>query len=283
MNVVETKDITYIYPDGTKALNKVNFKASKGKIVALLGPNGSGKSTLFLHFNGILKPNSGTVKIDNIPIKYEKQSLIKIRQDIGLVFQNPDDQLIAPTVQQDVAFGPLNLDLSKEEVKLRVKEALKRVGMEGFEKKAPHYLSGGQKKRVTIAGILAMKPKIMVLDEPTSGLDPKGAFHIMKLLYQLNKEGMTIIIATHDVDMVPIYAHEVNVISEGEIIKEGSPQEVFEDARIIRDAKLRLPHIAHLFERLQNEDQISFGETYPLTVNEAKTRINKKINHKKNF
>lgn len=280
MDIVKAENITYHYPDGTNALKEVNFRAAKGKIVMLIGPNGAGKSTLFLHFNGILKPTTGSLEIDGVPVKYERKDLLKLRQKVGIVFQNPDDQLFAPTVQEDVAFGPSNIDIPKEEVKLRVKEAIKRVDMEGFEEKPPHYLSGGQKKRVAIAGILAMRPQIMVLDEPTSGLDPKGAFQIMRLLCKLNREGITIIIATHDVDIVPIYAHEVYVISEGKILKKGTPQEVFEDKELIRKANLRLPHIAHLFERLQEEDQISFGKSYPLTISEAKKRITEKINNR---
>lgn len=283
MNIIETKNIIYQYPDGTKALKNVNFSATKGKIVMLMGPNGAGKSTLFLHFNGILRPTSGSLEIDGAPVSYERQDLMKLRQKVGIVFQNPDDQLFAPTVQEDVAFGPLNIDLPEEKVELRVKEVLKRVDMEGFEEKPPHYLSGGQKKRVAIAGILAMRPEIMVLDEPTSGLDPKGAFQIMRLLCKLNSDGITIIIATHDVDIVPIYAHEVYVISGGEILKKGTPQEVFEDKEVIRKANLRLPHIAHLFERLHEEDEISFGKTYPLTVNEAKKRIIEKTRDGKLF
>lgn len=277
MNVIETIDVSHQYPDGTLALNRINFKAPEGKIIALLGPNGAGKSTLFLHFNGILKPTSGTVLVDNTPINYDKMGLLQVRQKVGLVFQNPDDQLFAPTVQEDVAFGPLNIGLEVDEVQKRVSEALEKVGMVGYEKKPPHHLSGGQKKRVSIAGVLAMRPEIMVLDEPTSGLDPKGAFQIMKLLIELNREGMTIVIATHDVDIVPIYAHKVYAISKGEIIKEGSPQEIFEDVKTIRDANLRLPHITHLFERLHKEDQLSFGKSYPLTVNEAKKSITEKI------
>lgn len=281
MNVVEAKNITYKYPDGTIALKDVNFSAPKGKIVMLLGPNGAGKSTLFLHFNGILKPTSGSIEVNGLPISYKRRDLMKLRQKVGIVFQNPDDQLFAPTVREDVAFGPSNIDLPQKEVKKRVEDALKKVGMEEYENKAPHYLSGGQKKRVAIAGILAMKPEIMVLDEPSSGLDPKGAFHIMRLLCKLNREGITIIIATHDVDIVPIYAHKVYVINEGEIIRKGSPQEVFKDKEIIRSANLRLPHIAHLFERLHVEEQISFGKSYPLTISEAKKRIVKKMNEKK--
>ncbi len=273
MNIIETKDITYHYPDGTEALKKVNFKAAEGKIVALLGPNGAGKSTLFLHFNGILRPTSGSIIVNDDEIKYDKKNLMKVRQKVGIVFQNPDDQLFAPTVVEDVAFGPMNMGLSKEEVEKRVDEALKRVGMAEYKKKAPHHLSGGQKKRVAIAGILAMKPKIMVLDEPTSGLDPKGASQILRILYELNKEGMTIIISTHDVDLVPLYAYQVYIISDGRIIKKGSPQEVFEDVKTIRDANLRLPRIAHLMEILQKEDQLPFEKPYPLTIGEARKKL----------
>jgi len=277
MKVIETKDITYEYPDGTKALEKVNFDVEEGKIVALLGPNGAGKSTLFLHFNGILRPSIGTIVIDGEPVNYNKKDLMRIRQKVGIVFQNPDDQLFAPTVLEDVAFGPMNMGLSKEEVEDRVKEALIRVGMDGFEKKPPHHLSGGQKKRVAIAGILAMKPKIMVLDEPTSGLDPKGASQILRLLYKLNKEGITIVISTHDVDLVPIYASKVYIISEGKIIKEGTASEVFEDVKTIRGANLRLPRIAHLMEILEKEDKLPFDKPYPLTIGGARKRILKEF------
>jgi cobalt/nickel transport system ATP-binding protein len=273
MNIIETRDITYNYPDGTKALDKVNFKAEDGKIIALLGPNGAGKSTLFLHFNGILRPTSGSVVVNGKEIKYNKKDLMQVRQNIGIVFQNPDDQLFAPTVVEDVAFGPMNLGLSKEEVEQRVDESLRRVGMEEFKKKAPHHLSGGQKKRVAIAGILAMKPKIMVLDEPTSGLDPKGASQILKILYKLNKEGMTIIISTHDVDLVPLYAYSVYIISDGKIIKEGNAQEVFGDVKTIRKANLRLPRIAHLMEILEKEDKLPFDKPYPLTIGEARKKL----------
>ena len=150
MGILEAKEIVYRYPDGTKALNGVNFKVEKGEMVALLGPNGAGKSTLFLHFNGILKPSAGQVLVKGVPIKYNSKGLLEVRKTVGIVFQNSDDQLFAPTVKQDVAFGPLNLGLSEKEVEKRVKESLKAVGMEGFENKPPHHLSGGQKKRVAI-------------------------------------------------------------------------------------------------------------------------------------
>ena len=277
MNVLETKDISYKYPDGTLALKDVNFHASKGEIVALLGPNGAGKSTLFLHFNGILRPSSGKIMVEEVPLNYNKKAIMNVRQKVGIVFQNPDDQLFAPTVAEDVAFGPLNIGLDQDEVEKRVTESLERVGMAGFERKPPHHLSGGQKKRVAIAGILAMRPGIMVLDEPTSGLDPKGASQILHILHQLNQEGMTIVISTHDVDLVPLYASQVYIISDGHIIKEGTPQDVFGDVETIRKANLRLPRIAHLMEILQKKDELPFDKPYPLTIGEARRKLLKHL------
>lgn len=242
-------------------------------MVALLGRNGAGKSTLFLHFNGIHHPKSGEIYIDGEKLEYDKESLMKARQKVGIVFQNPDNQLFAPTVEEDVAFGPMNLGLPIEEVEQRVKDSLEKVGMAGFEKKSPHHLSGGQKKRITIAGILAMDPEIMILDEPTSGLDPKGASHILQLLYGLNKEGMTIVISTHDVDLVPVYSSQIYLISDGEIIAQGLPNEVFSDVDTIREADLRLPRMAHLAEILEKEDKVDFDGAYPLTIGQARRKF----------
>ncbi len=275
--MLEANHIVYKYEDGTKALNDVTVKVNDNEIVALLGKNGAGKSTLFLHFNGIFKPDKGEVLVEGKPIKYNNKGLLDVRSKVGVVFQNPDDQLFAPTVQEDVAFGPLNLGLSQEEVENRVKESLKKVGMSGFERKPPHHLSGGQKKRVAIAGVLAMKPKIMVLDEPTSGLDPKGASQVLKLLYKLNSEGISIIISTHDVDLVPLYVNRLYVIKEGQIIKEGTPSEVFSDVKTIRGANLRLPRIAHLAEILEKEDSIDFEGEYPLTISQARNQFLEKL------
>ena len=268
--MLEARNITFSYDDGTEALNNVNLKVDKGDIVALRGKNGAGKSTLFLHFNGILRPDKGEIIIDEEKLKYDKKSLIKFRQKVGLVFQNPDDQIFAPSVEEDVAFGPLNLKLPMEEVQKRVHEALERVGMVGFEKKAPHHLSGGQKKRVAIAGILAMKPEIMVFDEPTAGLDPKGASKIINLLKELNEQGITIIISTHDVDLVPQYANKVYVLHEGEIIGEGTAKDIFSNKELINKANLELPIIANFFKKIESEsDDISFNGKYPLTIEEG--------------
>jgi cobalt/nickel transport system ATP-binding protein len=251
--IIQTENISYTYPDGTLAIRDINITINAGEKVAIVGSNGAGKSTLFSHFNGITKPTSGLIKIDEQPMSYKKDDLMQIRQKVGLVFQNPDDQLFAPTVIEDVAFGPMNLGLSDEEVDQRIEEALKLVGMNGFEKKAPHHLSGGQKKRVAIAGILAMKPEIMVLDEPTTGLDPKGVDQIMKILYMLNREDMSIIIASHDVEMVTQFADKVFVLHDGEIIGQGTPDEIFNNHKILKKAHLKPPKAAELLHLLKND------------------------------
>ncbi|MDO5820014.1 MAG: ATP-binding cassette domain-containing protein [Methanobrevibacter sp.] len=270
--MLKVENLSYSYDDGTKALNDVNLEIKKGDMVSLLGKNGAGKSTLFLHFNGIFKPTKGRILIEGEELKYDKKSLIKFRQKVGIVFQNPDDQLFAPTVEEDVAFGPLNLGLSQEETQKRVNDALKKVGMDGFQRKAPHHLSGGQKKRVAIAGILAMQPEMMVLDEPTSGLDPQGAIDILELLYELNDEGMTIIISTHDVDLVPNYAKKVFVLVEGSLIAEGTPKEIFAQPEILEKANLRVPLVTELFQKLEKEGY-DMNNDYPLTIDEAKEKF----------
>lgn len=272
--MLKANNLFYSYGDGTHALNGIDIEIKKGEIVALLGKNGAGKSTLFLHFNGILRPDEGEVFVDGEKLKYDKKSLTKFRQKVGIVFQNPDDQIFAPTVEEDVAFGPLNLKLPMEEVQRRVTESLHRVGMEGYEKKAPHYLSGGQKKRVAIAGILAMHPEIMILDEPMAGLDPLGASKIIRLLRELNDEGITIFISTHDVNLIQDYVDRIFVINEGRIIGDGTPRDIFSNKELLKEANLKLPIIAQLFEKLEQNNIIPNKENdYPLTVDEAYAEI----------
>ncbi len=275
--MLEVKNIKYSYNSNYQALKGVSLKVEKGEMVALLGKNGAGKSTLFLHLNGIYQPDEGQVFIDGEELKYDKKSLLKFRQKVGIVFQNPDDQIFAPTVEEDVAFGPLNLGLPMEEVQDRVEDALVRVGMAGYEKTAPHHLSGGQKKRVAIAGILAMKPEIMVLDEPTAGLDPQGVIELSKLLRELNNEGITIIISTHDVDLVPNYAEKVFVLVDGLLIAEGTPKEIFAKPEILEKANLKVPMITELFQKLE-ADGFDMNGDYPLTIDEARTKFLELLN-----
>ena len=275
--MLEVQNIKYSYNKDYQALKGVSLKVEKGEMVALLGKNGAGKSTLFLHLNGIYEPDEGKVFIDGEELKYDKKSLLKFRQKVGIVFQNPDDQIFAPTVEEDVAFGPLNLKLPMEEVQKRVTESLARVGMSGFEKKAPHHLSGGQKKRVAIAGILAMQPEIMVLDEPTAGLDPQGVRDLSALLKELNDEGITIIISTHEVDLVPNYAKRVFVLVDGLLIAEGTPKEIFAQPEILDQANLEVPIVTELFQDLEKEG-FDMHNDYPLTIAEAKEKFLELLN-----
>lgn len=275
---LSTENLSFTYPDGTQALKNINIEIEKGEKVAIIGPNGAGKSTLFSHFNGLTEPTSGCVKIEGKAISFEKDELLKVRQKVGIVFQDPNDQLFAPTVKEDIAFGPMNLGLSYDEVEKRVEDALKMVGMENYENKTPHHLSGGQQKRIAIAGIIAMKPEIMILDEPTAGLDPQGALKIMNLLSELNKEGITIVISTHDVDLISQYVNKIFVMADGEIIGDGTPNEIFSNEDLIKKANLKLPIISELFKVLNIKNKVIIeNNDYPLTINEAVDKISELI------
>jgi len=279
MKAIETINLSHTYPDGTKAIENINFSVEKGKNIAILGPNGAGKSTLLHHFNGLLMPSSGKVNVMGKEVT--KQNLDEIRQKVGLVFQDPDDQLFARTVALDVAFGPTNLKLSKAEIAQRVNWALEVTDLKGLENKSPSNLSGGQKRRASIAGVLAMKPEIMILDEPMSNLDPKTSSKVLKLLMQLNKElGLTLIIATHDVDLVPLFADEICILNKGQILMQGPPQEIFSQAELLRSVDLRLPRITHLFEILNKEDSLRGDKQYPLTIGEARREILEMLENK---
>jgi cobalt/nickel transport system ATP-binding protein len=193
---------------------------------------------------------------------------------VGFVFQDPNDQLFAPTVKQDVAFGPLNLGQSSEQVKKVVDQALETVGMAEFKEKPPHFLSLGQKKRVALAGVLAMQPEVIIMDEPTSNLDPKATSEILHLLLQLNKEkDITMLLATHDVDMVPLFANKIYILNKGKLVFEGTPKETFSNGDLIRQVNLRSPRITHLFEVLKTEDKLPINGALPLTIGEARKEI----------
>lgn len=264
---LSTENLSFTYPDGTQALKNINIEIEKGEKVAIIGPNGAGKSTLFSHFNGLTEPTSGCVKIEDKPISFEKDELLKVRQKVGIVFQDPNDQLFAPTVKEDIAFGPMNLGLSYDEVEKRVEDALKMVGMENYEDKTPHHLSGGQQKRIAIAGIIAMKPELMILDEPTAGLDPDGVEKVLNIMNQLNEEGMTLIISSHDIDMINKYADKIFVLYNGEIIESGNKNKIFSDMELLKKAHLRTPITTEILYNLKesglnvNTEKISVKDT----------------------
>ncbi len=251
---IETKELTFSYPadEGDFSLpvfEKLNLTIEEGSFVAVLGHNGCGKSTLAKHFNAVLLPESGNVYVYGMDSADEEQ-LIEIRRTVGMVFQNPDNQMVANVVEEDVAFAPENLGVEPAEIRRRVDEALKTVGMYDFRMHAPHLLSGGQKQRVAIAGVIAMRPKCIVLDEPTAMLDPHGREEVISTIERLNKEsGITVILITHHMTEA-CRADRVIVMQEGKILTDGSPREVFSQVELLKSADLTVPATTELLYEL---------------------------------
>jgi cobalt/nickel transport system ATP-binding protein len=271
MAMLKIENLHYTYEDGTPALSGIDLEIAQGEFLAVLGSNGSGKTTLIKHLNGLLRPTLGRVLLDGKPVERVEDREVFSR--IGIVFQDPNDQLFASTVEEDVAFGPTNMGLPPEEVKERVHKALHQVNMEDFARKSVHALSHGQKKRVCVAGILAMEPQVIILDEPTAGLDPFGVHSLMHLLEDLNKQaGITMIMATHVVDLVPLFMSKIAILSKGKVILFGTPEEVFGDPEAIERAHLHLPLVAELMHVLKTRDHVNLHHI-PLTIGEARREI----------
>ena len=259
------------YPDGTMALSAIRLDVSRGEFCGILGANGSGKTTLLKVMDGLIRDFDGEVFLDGAEVR--KLHPREIYRKVGLVFQNPDDQLFAHTVFEDVAFGPRNMGFAEEEVARRVAAALAGVEMAELGGKGIHNLSFGQKKRVCIAGLLAMGHEVLLLDEPTAGLDPMGEYRMMELLTKLNRDnGVTIVMATHSVDLVPLFLHRLHILSKGRIVRGGAPEEVFTAPAELENVKLRLPQIAELIWRLKHEENMPF-QRLPLTIGEARREI----------
>ena len=249
-------DLDFYYNNSETGINnhvlkKVNLNIEKGEFVAVLGHNGSGKSTLAKHLNAILLPGGGSVSVFGIDTKLQDK-LFTIRQNIGMVFQNPDNQIVATVVEEDVAFAPENLGVPQPEIRKRVDDALKAVGMYEFRKHAPHLLSGGQKQRIAIAGIIAMRPECIVLDEPTAMLDPKGRREVMETIKKLNKEeNITIVLITHYMDEAAA-ADRVVVMDDGTVIMDAPPKKVFSNVQKLREIGLDVPQVTELAYLLKN-------------------------------
>lgn len=253
--ILEADHLTYGYDEKSHAIEDLSIAFEEGKTTAILGANGAGKSTLFLHLNGILQPEHGEVRFRGQPISYKKTGLRQLRSKVGIVFQNPDDQLFSASVYQDISFGAVNMGLSSEEVHKRVNAVMEQIGITYLKDRPTHSLSFGQKKRVAFAGIMVMQPEVIILDEPTAGLDPVGVSELMHLLQDVcRQQNTTIILSTHDIDVVPIYADVIDVMDKGHVIAHGTPEEIFAQPELLRAHHLRLPRISHLLEILQKED-----------------------------
>ena len=225
--LITVENLSFSYPDGQQALTDVSLGIYRGDSVAIVGPNGAGKSTLVLHFNGILRSN-GHVKLLGRAV--DENNLRWVRSRVGLVFQNPDDQLFSPTVFDDVAFGPMNMGYSEAEVEQAVKMSLEMVGMAGFEKRSPHHLSVGEKKRIAMATVLSMSPEVLVIDEPTSNLDPRGKWDIIEVLKGLS---VTKIVVSHDLEMVGALCHRMVIIDRGRVAADGATADILADKRLL--------------------------------------------------
>lgn len=253
MTVIKTAGLCFTYDDGTTALREIDLEIAAGEFILVLGLNGSGKTTLLHHLNRILLPTAGQVFLKGRPLASLPEREVFSR--IGLVFQDPNDQIFGATVAEDVAFGPRNLGLPPGMVEVRVERALKQVGIEGIRHKSVHRLSFGQKRRVAIAGVLAMEPEVLLLDEPTAGLDPSGADELMDLLAQLNRNGLVVVMASHDVDLAMPYANRIIVLDQGRLVLAGEPSTVLRERELLTGAGLRPHRVARLFDRLQSDPE----------------------------
>ncbi len=276
---IRFKQVGFAYQAGTpfemRALHDVTFSVKDGSYVAIIGHTGSGKSTILQHLNALLKPTEGIVELGDKTIDSTtgNKDLKPLRKKVGIVFQFPEAQLFEETVEKDIAFGPKNFGVSEEEALNIAAEVVKTVGLpEEVLKKSPFDLSGGQMRRVAIAGVLAMKPEVLVLDEPTAGLDPKGRLEMMEMFYKLNKEqNMTIVLVTHQMNDVSDYADHVIVIESGNVVKEGSPKEVFSDASWLLEKQLGVPTTLAFVEKLKEKGW--FTDKMPLTLDELADAI----------
>ncbi|MFT8314768.1 MAG: energy-coupling factor transporter ATPase [Clostridium sp.] len=275
---IKIDNLTHIYMPGTpfekKALDNINININDGEFVALIGHTGSGKSTLIQHINGLLKPTSGKIIIDDFDMTLKTTKLSDIRKKVGLVFQYPEYQIFEETIEKDIAYGPINLKLTEDEVKIRVKRAMDMVGLdyEAFKDKSPFELSGGQKRRVAIAGVVAMEPKILILDEPTAGLDPKGRDDILNQTLKLQKEyKMTIVLVSHSMEDVAKVADRILVMNKGKCILDGKPSDIFKEIDTLERVGLAVPQVTYLVRKLREKGFNISQDIF--TVDEARKEI----------
>ncbi len=269
--IIEVRELGFQYPDGTRALDGLSFKIAKHQKVAILGENGSGKSTLLLHLNGLYHPTSGEIWI--LGMRVIDKNVDVIRSKVGMIFQNPDDQMFAPTVYEDVAFGLRNLGFKDPQVGQKVDEILELLGIFHLKGRAPDKLSAGEKRRVALAGVLVMNPEIIVLDEPHSGLDPRGYLELNDLLDELHTKGCTILVATHDVEFAASWADEVLVLKNGSVLARGSPSDVFSASDKLTEANLKPPAVVSIYNELKSRSFLHRGDKTPLDIMDLVSQI----------
>lgn len=287
MSIIEIENLTHVYGKDTPfekiAIENINLKIEENQFIALIGHTGSGKSTLIQHLNGLLKPTSGKIIADGVQIDKNSSNLTDLRKKIGLVFQYPEYQLFEETVERDIAFGPKNLGVSEDEVRKTVKDAMNSVGLtyEKFKDKSPFELSGGLKRRVAIAGVLAMKPKVLILDEPTAGLDPRGRDEILDEVLEIHKKNnITIILVSHSMEDVAKIAQRLIVMDKGKILMDSSPREIFKREEELKKAGLGIPQITSFMRALKKKG-IEVNDDC-ITVSEAKASLEKYLRSSKN-
>ena len=267
--VIEALDVSYTY-DGNdeRALDGLNLKIRRGTKVAFMGGNGSGKSTFFLCLNGIRRPDTGKIRIDGKAIEYTRKGLLEVRGRVGIVFQEPDDQLFSASVYEEISFGILNLGADEETARREVESVIKELEITPFQDRPAHALSGGQKKQVAIADILVMHPEVMILDEPAAALDPKHTKKVQQIVDHLTEKGITVLMATHDIDYAYAWADEIILMHEGKVIRQGTPFDVCSDRAALKTASLEVPAVLRIHQRLKEKGLIPEDAVPPGSVDE---------------
>ena len=267
--VIKAENVSYTY-DGNnqKALNGLNLKIRRGAKVAFMGGNGSGKSTFFLCLNGIRRPDEGTIYIDGKPVEYTRKGLLDVRSKVGIVFQEPDDQLFSASVYEEISFGILNLGADEDTARREVERVIEELEITPFQDRPAHALSGGQKKQVAIADILVMHPEVMILDEPAAALDPRHTRKVQGIVDRLSEKGITVLMATHDIDYAYAWADEIVLMHEGKVIRQGTPARVCTDRQALEEASLELPVVVKIYERLREKARIPEDTPLPGNVEE---------------
>lgn len=267
-SIIIVKDLVYEYADGTIALDGINLDIKAGEKIAIMGANGSGKSTLFLSLNGVLQPKKGKVLYKDKPIDYSRKGLLDLRSKIQIVFQDPDQQLFLAGVYEEISFGIMNLGVTKEEARKRVDTVIRELEITPFSHKPTHFLSGGQKKQVSIADILVMEPEVVILDEPAAALDPKHATIVKNIVDKLSKKGITVLLSTHIVDNALSWADKVILLKDGKVLKIDKPEKIFSDDQLLESTNLAKPDVIRMYEFMCQKGMIKKDVPIPRTMEE---------------